>query len=82
MPQVVLDIRNEKKAGFFLDWLRQLDFIEIKQVLKGKDQEIEEREERRRLDDVILNAPVLSEEEIKNIERVGKEFRNWKIEQF
>ncbi|MCP4155104.1 MAG: hypothetical protein GY757_45690 [bacterium] len=83
MQQVVLNIRNTEKAKFLLDFLRQLDFIEIKQVLEEKQRISHSiKDEAEDLSEILLNAPVLSSEEIENIERVGKEFGNWKIEEF
>lgn len=71
MQQVVLNIKNDEKAKFLLDFLRQLDFIEIKQVLKGKEKK-KEVEDKQSLRDVLLNAPVLSDEELESIEHIGK----------
>jgi hypothetical protein len=52
--------------------------LEIKEDTEAKG--MEQRRERESFEDILLNAPVLTEEKIKNIENVGKEFRNWKIE--
>ncbi len=85
MQQVVLKIRNAEKAKFLLDFLRQLDFVEIgtdaedsKNRGRVHDQPAASGDE----DDFLLNAPVLSSDEIDNIERIGKEFGNWKISEF
>ncbi len=77
MGQVLLDIKNEEKAKFLLDFLKQIDFVEIKKVFQKDDKE--RGGEERRLADILLNAPVLSDEELDNIERVGKEFGKWTI---
>lgn len=81
MGQVLLDIKNEEKAKFLLDFLKQIDFVEIKRVIQMNDKERMEKKERK-LADVLLNAPVLSDEELDNIERIGKEFGNWPINEF
>lgn len=49
---------------------------------KIKDDQGEQEDDKKNFEEVLLNAPILTEEEIKNIENVGKEFRNWKIEKF
>ena len=82
MGQVLLDIKNEEKAKFLLDFLKQIDFVEIKRVFQKDDKERGGGKKERRLADVLLNAPVLSEEELDNIERVGREFGNWTINEF
>ncbi len=33
MGQIVLDIKNEDKGKYLMDFLRQIDFVEIKHVL-------------------------------------------------
>jgi hypothetical protein len=76
MSRVVLDIKNNEKGKYLLDFLRQIDFLEI------KDDQGEQEDDKKDFEEVLLNAPILTEEEIKNIENVGKEFRNWKIEEF
>ena len=76
MSRVVLDIKNNEKGKYLLDFLRQIDFLEI------KDEQGEKEDDKKDFEEVLLNAPILTEEEIKNIENVGKEFRNWKIEEF
>ena len=76
MNRVVLDIKNNEKGKYLLDFLRQIDFLEI------KDDEGDQEGDKKDFEEVLLNAPTLTEEEIKNIENVGKEFRNWKIEEF
>ncbi|MCP4217749.1 MAG: hypothetical protein GY765_24120 [bacterium] len=79
MQQVVLGIKNAEKAKFLLDFLRQLDFVEIKQVLKGNSISPTDAPGQ---DDFLLNAPALSPEELDNIERISKESGHWKIEEF
>jgi len=76
MSRVVLDIKNNGKGKYLLDFLRQIDFLEI------KDDQGEQEDDKKDFEEVLLNAPILTEEEIKNIENVGKEFRNWNIEEF
>ncbi len=76
MSRVVLDIKNNEKGKYLLDFLRQIDFLEI------KDEKGEQEDDKKDFEEVLLNAPILTEEEIKNIENVGKEFRNWNIEEF
>jgi len=76
MNRVVLDIKNNEKGKYLLDFLRQIDFLEI------RDDQGEQEYDKKDFEEVLLNAPILTEEEIKNIENVGKEFRNWKIEEF
>ncbi|NIM11944.1 MAG: hypothetical protein GTO45_07500 [Candidatus Aminicenantes bacterium] len=79
MTRVILDIKNDEKGKYLLDFLKQIDFLEIKENVpvtgsQGSKESLEE---------VLLNAPVLSEEEIQNIENVvGKESRNWEIDEF
>lgn len=80
MQHVLLGIRNPKKARFLLDFLKQLDFIEILQSHDDNGKQVPGVGQLD--DDTLLNAPVLSREEIENIEQVGKEFRNWKIDEF
>lgn len=81
MGQVLLDIKNEEKGKILLDFLKQIDFVEIKRVFRKKNSRKPGRAGSG-LEDVLLNAPVLSEEEIKNIERVGQEFKDWNITEF
>ena len=76
MSLVILDIKNNEKGKYLLDFLKQIDFLEIKKDLEEQD------DNKKDIEEALLNAPVLTEEEIKNIENVGKEFRNWKIEEF
>ena len=71
MSRVVLDIKNNEKGKYLLDFLRQIDFLEI------KDEKVEQEGNKKDFEEVLLNAPILTEEEIKNIENVGKEFRNY-----
>jgi hypothetical protein len=71
MSRVVLDIKNHEKGKYLLDFLRQIDFLEI------KDEKGEQEDDKKDFEEVLLNAPILTEEEIKNIENVGKEFRNY-----
>jgi len=78
MSRVVLDIKNNEKGKYLLDFLRQIDFLEI----KDEQGEQEQEDDKKDFEEVLLNAPILTEEEIKNIENVGQEFRNWKIEEF
>ncbi len=81
MSRVILDIKNNEKGKYLLDFLRQVDFLEIKEA---DDETVitDQKRDKESVEDALLNAPVLTEEEIKNIENVGKEFRNWKIEEF
>ena len=76
MSRVILDIKNNEKGKYLLDFLKQIDFLEIKETAD------EQEEDKKEIEEVLLNAPTLTEEEIKNIEEVGKEFRKWKIEEF
>lgn len=80
MGQVLLDIKNERKAKFLLDFLEQIDFVEIKKVFQKDDKE--KGKKKQKIADILLNAPVLSNEELDNIEKVGKEFGNWTINEF
>lgn len=73
MSLVILDIKNNEKGKYLLDFLKQIDFLEIKENLE------EQVDNKKDIEEALLNAPVLTEDEIKNIEDVGKEFRNWKI---
>jgi hypothetical protein len=81
MSRVILDIKNNEKGKYLLDFLRQVDFLEIKEE-DDETTTTEQERDKKAVEDALLNAPVLTEEEIKNIENVGKEFRNWKIEEF
>jgi hypothetical protein len=78
MTRVILDIKNDEKGKYLLDFLKQIDFLEIKENVRMRDS----KGSKESLEEALLNAPVLSEEEIQNIENVGKEFRNWKIDEF
>ena len=54
-----------------LDFLRQVDFLEIKET----DEETiitDQKRDKESVEDALLNAPVLTEEELKNIENVGR----------
>jgi hypothetical protein len=85
MQQVVLGIKNNKKARFLLDFLKQLDFVEVKSVDGEKiqlDDAGEKPKSNKSFEDILLNAPVLSEQEIDNIEQIGKEISNWQIKEF
>jgi isocitrate/isopropylmalate dehydrogenase len=81
MSVVILDIKNDEKGKYLLDFLKQVDFLEIREGTEVTTIRQEEGNEST-LDEVLLNAPVLSEEEIQNIENIGKEFNNWKISEF
>lgn len=78
MTRVILDIKNDEKGKYLLDFLKQIDFLEVKENVRMRDS----KGSKESLEEALLNAPVLSEEEIQNIENVGKEFRNWKIDEF
>jgi hypothetical protein len=78
MTRVILDIKNDEKGKYLLDFLKQIDFLEIRENVRMRDS----KGSKESLEEALLNAPVLSEEEIQNIENVGKEFRNWKIDEF
>ena len=69
MGQVILDVKNNEKGKYLLDFLKQVDFVEIKEgiedvVSRGQNKD------KKNLEDALLNAPVLSEEEIQNIENI------------
>ncbi len=84
MQQVVLGIKNDMKAKYLLDFLRQLDFVEIKGIRKRENQAgeiVAEENQVETFEDILLNAPVLSKEEIANIEQVGKELNRWQIKE-
>jgi hypothetical protein len=68
MSQIILDIKNNVKGKYLLDFLRQIDFVEIKEGLE------EQAKDKKAFEEALLNAPVLTDEEIQNIENVGKEF--------
>ncbi len=68
MSRVILDIKNNEKGKYLLDFLRQIDFLEI------EENSGEQENGKKDIEEMLLNAPVLTEEEIKNIENVGKEF--------
>lgn len=76
MGRVVLDIKDNEKGKYLLDFLRQIDFLEITEGIGSPDRPDRE-ENRNNFEEALLNAPVLSEEEILNVENVGKEFKNW-----
>lgn len=82
MGQVVLDIKNEEKGKFLLDFLRQIDFIEIKSLARERKVRKESPKAKTMADNALLNAPILSEEEIQNIEKVGQELNEWNIPKF
>ena len=71
MSVVILDIKNDEKGKYLLDFLKQIDFLEIKY---GKQMEdlMQVEEDTETFEEVLLNAPILSEEEIQNIENIGK----------
>jgi hypothetical protein len=81
MSRVILDIKNNQKGKYLLDFLRQVDFLEITEEDDDANS-MEQTSDKVSIEDILLNAPVLTEEEIKDIENIGKEFRNWKIEEF
>ena len=70
MSRVVLDIKNDEKGKYLLDFLRQIDFLEIKEETENTTVKKQEEDENT-LEETLLNAPVLSEEEIQNIENIG-----------
>jgi hypothetical protein len=81
MTRVVLDIKNDEKGKYLLDFLRQIDFLEIMENITMTNQQDQVGNEKS-FEELLLNAPVLTEEEVQNIENVGKEFKNWKIDEF
>lgn len=80
MSIVILDIKNEKKGKYLLDFLKQIDYLEIRE--EEEITNIKSAGDMETFEEVLLNAPVLSEEEIQNIENIGKEFSSWKINEF
>jgi hypothetical protein len=81
MTRVILDIKNDEKGKYLLDFLRQIDFLQIMSSTAMTDREDQAGNEES-FEEILLNAPVLTEEEIRSVENVGKEFKNWKIEEF
>ena len=81
MTRVILDIKNDEKGKYLLDFLRQIDFLQIMNSTTMIDQEDQVGNEES-FEEILLNAPVLTEEEIRSVENVGREFKNWKIEEF
>ena len=76
MSVVILDIKNNEKGKYLLDFLRQIRFLEIKEDTG------EQEDDKKDIEELLLNAPTLTEEEIKNIENIGKRFSKWEIEAF
>lgn len=81
MSVITLNIKNDQKGKYLLDFLKQIDFLEIKEGSEITHIQQEE-DDKETLEEILLSAPVLSEEEIQNIENIGKEFNNWKIGEF
>jgi len=81
MSVVILDIKNDEKGKYLLDFLKQVDFLEIKDGKQLEDYKQSE-DEKGTLEEFLLNAPVFSEEEIQEIENIGREFESWKIKDF
>ncbi len=81
MTRVILDIKNDEKGKYLLDFLRQIDFLEIRENVRIKDNR-DRTGDKKTFEEILIDAPVLSEEEIQSIENVGKEFKNWKIDEF
>jgi hypothetical protein len=81
MTRIIMDIKNEEKGKYLLDFLRQIDFLEIKENIPITDNQ-DQVKDKKSFEETLLNAPVLTEEEIQSIENVGKEFKNWKIDEF
>ena len=75
MSLVILDIKNDEKGKYLLDFLKQVDFLEIKDGVQITNISQDE-DNKETLEEVLLSAPVLSEEEIQNIENIGKEFNH------
>lgn len=69
MSMFLLDIKDDEKGRYLLDFLRQIDFLEIRkgEDIKGIGQEKIDKES---FEEFLLKAPVLSDEEIKNIESI------------
>ncbi len=82
MSVIMLNIKNDQKGKYLLDFLRQIDFLEIEEGSEITGIQEEKGDDNETLEEVLLSAPVLSEEEIRNIENIGKEFNNWKIGEF
>jgi len=60
MSRVILDIKNSEKGKYLLDFLRQVDFLEIKEA----DEETiitDQKRDKESVEDALLNAPVLTE---------------------
>jgi hypothetical protein len=81
MTRIIMDIKNEEKGKYLLAFLRQIDFLEIKENIPITDNQ-DQVKDKKSFEKTLLNAPVLTEEEIQSIENVGKEFKNWKINEF
>jgi hypothetical protein len=72
MSLVILDIKNNEKGKYLLDFLRQIDFLEIKEgVSMTVMRQEEEEEDNETFEDVLMSAPVLSDEELQNIENIN-----------
>jgi len=82
MSVITLNIKNDQKGKYLLDFLRQIDFLEIEERSEITGIQEEEGDDKETLEEVLLSAPILSEDEIRNIENIGKEFNNWKIGEF
>ena len=76
MQEMVIGIKNNQKAQILIEFLKQLDFIEIiESPDDGKDFTHGSQDKTNSLQSpkkVLLNAPVLSRKEIKDIEQMGK----------
>ncbi len=69
MSEFVMDIKDDKKGRYLLDFLRQIDFLEIREVKEIKSIE-QEKIDKESFEEFLLKAPVLSDEEIQNIENI------------
>ena len=67
MQQIILNVNNEYKAQSLIEFLKQIDFIEVKEVIKDKKLSKMENEIKESLNDLKKgNVSSWKNKEIKN----------------
>ncbi len=73
--KIVLEIKDNEKGEALLNFLQHLDFIAIKSVSKEQEGKKNNKISSAKLQQSLLDAPSLTEEELQSIENVFRTMR-------
>lgn len=71
MKQILLTVIDEHKSKYLLDFLRQLHFVEVRDVVEGPVESLRVATEDNGLEDLILSAPLPRDDGLEDIEQMG-----------